>query len=84
MDELHVGKISVFEKEARALMEKVNAKGVIIIVIDGKREGADHYEVASVIKGEYSEMIKLPYMLMALADKFMNDIKNLIRPENRN
>lgn len=84
MDELHVGKVSVFEKEARELMEKVKAKGVIIIVIEGNREGADHYEVASVIKGDPLEMMKLPYMLMALADKFMRDIKNLIRPENRN
>lgn len=84
MDELHVGKKSAYEKEVRELYEKLKPKGIILIVIDGQREGADHYEVASVVKGGYSDMIKLPFMLTALADKFMTDIKNMLRPSSNN
>lgn len=83
MDELHLGKQAAYENEARELLKKLNAQGIILIVVGGSRPDADHYEVATVLKGSTFEMMKIPGMLMALANKFMDDIKRLTASPGR-
>lgn len=78
MDETHVGKVSAYEKEARELFERLKPTGIILIVIGGDRSGADHYEVASAIRGGKKDLIKIPFFLMTLAQKFADDIKRLM------
>jgi len=78
MGEIHAGKKSAYEKEVRELLDRLKCKGVILIVIDGERPGADHYEVASALKGNVIDIAKIPFFLMTLAQKFAADINGLM------
>lgn len=78
MDEIHAGKNSAYEKEVRELIGRLKCSGVILIVIDGDRPGADQYEVASAFKGGFESLKKVPHFLMMLAMKYADDIKRLM------
>jgi hypothetical protein len=59
-----------YDDEAAAVMEAVNASGVILIVIGGDRgEGFEVHATAEVT-------LKLPEMLRTIADQIEEDIPN--------